>query len=87
MRSNHFLSEASWDMKKKYEKYLGTIDKINLLLYVAHVLDSRPKFKALQYYLVKYSGPEWTKEIETNVKDLLNRLWEQYNKLYGGAFV
>jgi len=39
-------------------------------------LDPRTKLKALQYYLVKCSGPEWAKQIETNVKDLLNRLWE-----------
>jgi hypothetical protein len=58
MSSNHFLSEVSWDMKKKYEKYWGTMDKINLLLYVANVLDPRTKFKALQYYLVKCSGLE-----------------------------
>jgi hypothetical protein len=60
------------------------MDKINLLLYAAHVLDPCSKFKVLQYYLVKCSCPEWAKEIETNVKDLVNHLWEQYNKLYGG---
>jgi hypothetical protein len=59
------------------------MEKVNLLLYVAHVLDPCTKLKALQYYLVKCSGPKWAKQIETNVKDLLNRLWEQYNKLYG----
>jgi hypothetical protein len=64
------------------EKYWGTIEKVNLLLYVAHVLDLHTKLKALQYYLVKCSGSEWAKQIETNVKDLLNCLWEQYNKLY-----
>jgi hypothetical protein len=36
MSSNHILSAVSWDMIKKYEKYWGTMDKINLLLYVAH---------------------------------------------------
>jgi hypothetical protein len=63
------------------------MDKINLLLYVAHVIDPRTKLKALQYYLVKCSGPEWAKQIETNVKDLLNHLWERYSKLCGGGFV
>jgi hypothetical protein len=84
MSSNHILSAVSWDMKMKYKKYWGTMDKINLLLYVAHVLEPRTKLKAFQYYLVKCSGPEWVKQIETNVKDLLNCLWEQYNKLCGG---
>jgi hypothetical protein len=65
-------------------KILGTMNTINLLLYVAHVLDLRTKLKALQYYLKKCSGPEWAKQIKINVKDLLNRLWEQYNKLCGG---
>jgi hypothetical protein len=75
MSSNPILSAVSWDMKMKYEKFWGTMDKINLLLYVAHVLDLCTKFKALQYSLVKCSGPEWAKEIETNVKNFLNRLW------------
>jgi hypothetical protein len=83
MSCNPILSAASWDMKKKYEKYWGTMERINLLLYIAHVLDPRTKLKALKYYLVKCSGPDWAKQIETNVKDLLNRLWEQYDKLYG----
>jgi hypothetical protein len=74
MSSNYILSAVSWNMKKKYE--IGTMDKINLLLYVAHVFDTRIKLKALQYYLVKCSGPEWAKQIKTNVKDLLNRLLE-----------
>jgi hypothetical protein len=50
------------------------MENVNLLLYVAHVLDLRTKLKALQYYLEKCSGPEWAKQIETNVKDFLNRL-------------
>jgi hypothetical protein len=58
MSSNHILSGVSWDMKNKYEKYWETMDKINLLLYVAHVIDPCTKLKALQYYLVKCSGPE-----------------------------
>jgi hypothetical protein len=48
------------------------------------ILNPLTKLKALQYYLVKCSDPEWAKQIERNVKDLLNRLWEQYNKLCGG---
>jgi hypothetical protein len=32
------------------------MEKVNLLLYVAHVLDLRIKLKALQYYLVKCSA-------------------------------
>lgn len=59
------------------------MERINLLLQIVHVLDPRTKLKALKYYLVKCTGPNWAKEIETNVKDLLNRLWEQYDKLYG----
>jgi hypothetical protein len=82
MNCNPILNAVSWDIKKNYEKYWRIMENVNLLLYVAHVLDSLTKLKALQYYLVKCSGLEWAKQIETNVKDLFNRLWEQYNKLY-----
>jgi hypothetical protein len=58
MSCNLILSALSWDMKRKYEKYWRTMEKVNLLLYVAYVIDLHTKLKALQYYLVKCSGPK-----------------------------
>jgi predicted membrane chloride channel (bestrophin family) len=42
---------VSFDMKTKYDKYWETMKKINLLLYVAFVLNPRSKMKALVFWL------------------------------------
>jgi len=70
-------------MKQKYEKYWGTMDMINLMLYVGFVLDPCNKIKALVFWLRKCNGPMWVDQIEAKVRDLLNRLIEQYNKFHG----
>jgi len=71
-------------MKQKYEKYWGTMDMINLMLYVGFVLDPRNKIKALVFWSRKCNGPMWADQIESKVRDLLNRLIGQYNKFRGG---
>jgi hypothetical protein len=59
------------------------MDMINLMLYVGFVLDPRNKIKALVFWLRKCNGPMWADQIEAKVRDLLNRLIEQYNKFHG----
>ncbi|XP_062158842.1 zinc finger BED domain-containing protein RICESLEEPER 2-like [Alnus glutinosa] len=39
--------------------------------------------KALVFWLKKCNGPMWADQIEAKVRDLLNRLIEQYNKFHG----
>ena len=51
LSDNHILSLVSFNRKTNYEKYWETIEKINLLLYVAFVLDQRSKMKALVLWL------------------------------------
>ncbi|GMY23708.1 zinc finger BED domain-containing protein RICESLEEPER 1-like [Fagus crenata] len=46
-------------MKMKYEKYWGNIEKMNLLLFVAVVLDPRYKMKYIVYWFNKwYAKPK-----------------------------
>jgi hypothetical protein len=40
---------VSFNIKNKYEKYWGTMDMINLILYIDFVLDSHSKMKALAF--------------------------------------
>jgi hypothetical protein len=83
LSEDQVLSSVSFSMKQKYEKYWGTMDMINLMLYVGFVLDPRNKMKALVFWLKKCNGPMWADQIEAKVRDLLNRLIEQYNKFHG----
>jgi hypothetical protein len=84
LSEDQVLSSVSFSMKQKYEKYWGTMDMINLMLYVGFVLDPRNKIKALVFWSRKCNGPMWADQIESKVRDLLNRLIGQYNKFRGG---
>jgi hypothetical protein len=77
------MSAMAANMKIKYDKYWGSIDRINLMLYVAFVLDPRFKMKALVFWLKRCNGKEWSDNIEAKVRHLMNRLIEQYNMFHG----
>jgi hypothetical protein len=44
---DHIMNTVAVSMRSKYEKYWGSMDKMNLMLYIAFVLDPRYKMKIL----------------------------------------
>ena len=42
------------EMKNKYDKYWGSIENINLMLFVAVVLDPRYKLKYVQFWFKEW---------------------------------
>ncbi|KAG2679651.1 hypothetical protein I3760_11G059800 [Carya illinoinensis] len=77
------LRKMTSNMKLKFDKYWGNMNKMNMIVYVAFVLDPRYKITALSYWLKKCKGDECGDRIEANVRLLMNRLIEQYHKFYG----
>jgi hypothetical protein len=61
------------------------MEKLNLMLYIAFVVDPRYKMKILVWWLKRCNGPIWADKIEKRVRDLLDRLIEQYSKFQGIA--
>ncbi|KAL1077338.1 hypothetical protein V6Z11_D10G089600 [Gossypium hirsutum] len=49
LNSNVDFNVMPIKMKEKYDKYWGDIDKMNLLMFVAYVLDPRQKLKYLEF--------------------------------------
>jgi hypothetical protein len=82
---DNILSTVVISMRSKYEKYWGSMDKMNLMLYIAFVLDPRYKMKILVWWLKRCNGPTWADNIEKRVRELLDRLIEQYGKFEGIA--
>jgi hypothetical protein len=80
LNSDPILSAMAISMRSKYEKYWGSMDKINLMLYIAFVVDPRYKMKILVWWLKRCNGPQWADKIEKMVRELLNRLIEQYSR-------
>ena len=57
-------------MKEKYDKYWGDIDKINLLMFVACVLDLRKKLKYLEFALSEMSSSKKSCKMMQKLKNL-----------------
>ena len=53
------LNEMARKMKEKYDKYWGSIEKMNMILYHAVILDPRHKLEFIEFSFDKlYGGTE-----------------------------
>jgi hypothetical protein len=66
----------------KYDKYWGDVEKINPLLFVASLLDSRYKMIALEYWFQLSFGVDKAKQMDTQLRWLLGRLYKHYSNGY-----
>lgn len=67
------------NMKKKYDKYWGNPNNLNMLLLIALVLDPRHKVKFVNWCANQnYNGEEATYLVD-KLKSCLNSLFEEYN--------
>lgn len=51
MSDDGYLVDMARQMKYKLDKYWGNVEKMNMMLYVAFILDPPYKFSYLQYFL------------------------------------
>jgi hypothetical protein len=58
LSSNPIMSTMGINIRHKYEKYWGNMDKINLVLYVAFIFDPCYKMKDLMFWLKRSNEPE-----------------------------
>ncbi|ONI12896.1 hypothetical protein PRUPE_4G190100 [Prunus persica] len=70
------------NMLKKYEKYWGSYQQINMYLFVVVLLDPRYKECYLQYYFSLLCGEDKTSKMTSKVRSKLNELCDQYKLLY-----
>ncbi|KAG8503324.1 hypothetical protein CXB51_001365 [Gossypium anomalum] len=78
LNSNFDFNVMAIKMKEKYDKYWGDIDKMNLLMFVACVLDPRQKLKYLEFALSEMSSSEKTSEMMQKLKESLYELFDEY---------
>ena len=62
-------------MKKKIDKYWESIDNINLMLFVAVVLDPRYKLKYVKFWFREWYGKDKGDVMSSKVRDALKRLY------------
>ncbi|KAL4283691.1 hypothetical protein GQ457_16G010400 [Hibiscus cannabinus] len=72
------FSVMAMKMKDKYDKYWGDIDKMNMLIFVACVLDPRQKLNYLEFALSEMYNSGKSSEVMQKVKDTLFELFAEY---------
>lgn len=68
------------NMRKKFEKYWGDPDKMNVFLLIAAVLDPQSKLGYVSHFLKYFFGDEMGNELISKMHSSLKSLY----KLYGG---
>ncbi|CAI9263167.1 unnamed protein product [Lactuca saligna] len=74
--SDSTLCDIALAMKKKFDKYFGDVEKMNLLLYFALILDPRNKVKYLVILLEDRYGENG---VEAKKKYIMDSMYELYN--------
>ena len=68
-------------MKIKFDKYWENVENLNTLLLIAVVLDPRSKLKYVKFCYFEISESAIVHKITKKVKDTLNKLYAEYQKL------
>ncbi len=73
------LKLMAMKMKEKFDKYWGNVDKMNMLLFVAMVLDPRYKLKYMKAMFSQVYVKDEAEKLVAKVKDTLNLLVNFYD--------
>ena len=66
-------------MKAKFDKYWGDPTKMNLLIFIANVLDPRYKLEYMEFFLNEIYGDSIGGSLFNNIKSGLQELFDDYS--------
>lgn len=75
------LKVMAKNMKDKFDKHLGNVEKVNMLLYIAPILDPRKKLEFLRFCFMQIYSPEQASVMIKNVREAIEGLFEEYKKM------
>ncbi|XP_077217893.1 zinc finger BED domain-containing protein RICESLEEPER 2-like [Tasmannia lanceolata] len=78
---NPCLRDMASKMKEKYDKYWGKIERANIMVLVAVVLDPRYKLKYLEFCYSKIHAVDDVAWLIERVKDVMDRLLRHYQSI------
>ena len=73
-----FLSMMAREMHEKFDKYWGDIEKLNLMMFVAIVLDPRYKLRFVNFWFTKWNPGVVAGNMTKKVEMALVRMYEHY---------
>ncbi|CAL5347426.1 unnamed protein product [Camellia sinensis] len=74
------LKAMAIKMKTKFDKYWGKIEKINMMLLIAVVLDPRYKLKYVRFCYFEVYQPVMVSELTQKVRETLNNIFDEYKQ-------
>ncbi|KAG2711774.1 hypothetical protein I3760_04G092600 [Carya illinoinensis] len=84
MESADYKSMAI-NMRTKYDKYWVSLDRMNLFMLIAVVLDPRSKLGLLTFHLKKIHDEFRAEELVSNVRQVFADLYAEYNATFGST--
>lgn len=80
---DNLLRSMAKRFKANFKKYWMDFEKVNLMLFVAAVLDPRYKLDALEFWFTEVVGIEQATELVAKLRRVIDQLYDQYTK-FGG---
>lgn len=77
------LKGTAQRMKLKYDKFWGSVDRINPMLFKAVVIDLRYKLKYVKIWFKQLYDKEKANELGLRVWEVLNKLYKHYSGAIG----
>jgi hypothetical protein len=81
--SDNLLGKMAEDMKAKYEKYWGDVQKMNMLIFVAVVLDPRHKMRFVRWGLNKAYVKDVADTLYKKTEETLYKIFDSYRLFVG----
>ncbi|XP_050876751.1 zinc finger BED domain-containing protein RICESLEEPER 1-like [Lathyrus oleraceus] len=81
--SDNLLGKMAENMKAKYENYWGDVKKMNILLFVAVVLDPRHKMQFVRWGLNKVYEKNVAESLYKKTEETLYKLFDSYRIFVG----
>ncbi|KAL5568751.1 hypothetical protein UlMin_025326 [Ulmus minor] len=75
------LGSMAFSMQQKFDKYWGNLEKMNVLLYIATILDPRCKMEAIKHGFSFLYDNETLAKLLKHIEDVLHRLYNFYKEM------
>ncbi|KAG5552798.1 hypothetical protein RHGRI_010786 [Rhododendron griersonianum] len=78
--SHAALVDMAKKMKKKFDKYWGKVESMNMMMFIAMVLDPRFKLRYVKFCFSELFDSDVVKELTKMIREELDRVFVEYEK-------
>ena len=79
------IGDMAKKIKAKFDKYWGKMEKVNMLMVIATVLDPRFKLRYVKFCYAELYESAMVEGFTTKIKDTLKCIYDEYEKFNAGS--